>query len=168
MTNSLNLENSAEALAAGSRYLQFSLGKEEYAIPLLRVREVIAPPEITPIPQTPPHFQGIMNLRGQVITVVDLRGKLGIKALNGSETAVIIADLDGICVGVTVDAINSVICPGEDEIQPKPEISASKAGDYVSAVFRNQSRLVLLLDIAKVLNMEDRQSIASAQQKKAG
>ena len=70
--------NNASALA-GQRYLSFSLGSEDYAIPLLSVKEVIAVPEITPIPFTPSHFLGIMNLRGQVISIIDLRSKLGIK-----------------------------------------------------------------------------------------
>jgi purine-binding chemotaxis protein CheW len=71
-----------------SRYLSFNVGKEQYAIPLLTVREVIGMPEITPVPFTPNYFLGIMNLRGQIISVVDLRLKLGLGAgKNTSETA---------------------------------------------------------------------------------
>ena len=73
------------------RFLCFSLGVEEYAIPLLEVREVIAMPEYTPVPYTPPYFLGIMNLRGQVISVMDLRQKLGVTARGDAETTVIIA-----------------------------------------------------------------------------
>ncbi len=75
-----------------NRFLCFSLGNEHYAIPLLTVKEVIAPPETTPVPQTPAYFKGIMNLRGQVISVIDLRTKLGIKPLQSAENAVIICD----------------------------------------------------------------------------
>jgi purine-binding chemotaxis protein CheW len=89
--------------ATGNRYLSFSLGTEEYAIPLLAVKEVIAMPEFTSVPYTPSHFLGIMNLRGQVISVMDLRKKLGIKPGSTAETAVIICDLSPLCIGVVVD-----------------------------------------------------------------
>lgn len=153
------------AHSTGERFIHFSLGKEDYAIPLLRVREVIAPPEVTAIPQTPNYFLGIMNLRGQVITVLDLRTKLGIKPLNGPEMAVIIADLGGLCVGIVVDSINSVLSPKADELREKPDLPAAKAAEYVTGVYRGQNKLVLLLDVVKVLSLEDHQSIAASQRK---
>lgn len=137
------------------RYLSFSLGEEEYAIPLLVVREVIAPPEITPIPFTPPHFLGIMNLRGQVISVIDFRVKLGIKPGSGQETAVIICQLSSICLGIIVDSINQVISPSPGEISDKPEIQSSRSSDYITHVFRKPDALVLLIDISKALGVED-------------
>ena len=94
---------------SGERYLCFSLGEETFAIPLLSVREVIAVPEITRVPQTPAHFMGIMNLRGQVISILDLRTKMGIKVQKTSETPVIICDLSPLCVGVVVDSIQAVL-----------------------------------------------------------
>lgn len=145
---------------AGSRFLQFSLGKEDYAIPLLCVREVIAPPETTAIPQTPNYFTGVMNLRGQVITILDLRTKLGIKPINGSEMAVIITDLGGLCVGITVDSINSVITPAPGEIRANPEMQGVKATDYVTGVYPSDKGLVLLLDVAQVLSLDDKNSLA--------
>src|SRR4051812_41249332 len=99
-----------------NRFLSFSLGNEEYGVPLLAVKEVIAMPEITPIPYTPSYFLGIMNLRGQVISVMDLRQKLGVKPSQSSETAVIICDLNSLSIGVVVDSINSVLNPVEAEL----------------------------------------------------
>ena len=145
--------------AEQSRYLCFSLGSEEYAIPLLTVKEVIAMPEITPVPQTPAYFLGIMNLRGQVITILDLRQKLNIKPQGNSETSVVICDFEKFSVGVVVDSINSVLAPEENTIVPKPDLQNSKASAYVTGVYRKDKRLVLFLDIFKSLNIEDQSSI---------
>lgn len=85
----------ARQAATSERYLAFQLGKEQYALPLLQVREVIEMSEPTPIPRTPPYFRGIINLRSQVISVVDLRVKMQFASIeNGPKTAIIILDLD--------------------------------------------------------------------------
>lgn len=142
----------------GDRYLCFSLGSEEFAIPLLCVKEVIAIPDVTPVPFTPSHFLGIMNLRGQVISVLDLRQKFGIKASNSNETAVIICDLNPLCIGVVVDSINSVLAPAQADVSDKPEIQSDKSTEYITGVYRKDKRLVLFLDISKTLSVEDKKA----------
>jgi purine-binding chemotaxis protein CheW len=142
----------------GDRYLCFSLGSEEFAIPLLSVKEVIAVPDVTPVPFTPTHFLGIMNLRGQVISVLDLRQKFGIKPNNSNETAVIICDLDPLCIGVVVDSINSVLAPASADISDKPDIQSDKSTEYILGVYRKDKRLVLFLDISKTLSVEDKKA----------
>jgi purine-binding chemotaxis protein CheW len=151
----------------GLRYLRFSLGEEEYALELLRVREVIALPEVTPIPQTPPYFLGIINLRGQVITVVDLRSKLSIKPRAQSEEAVIICDLGSISLGVLVDSINSVVAPGAQEIAERPDIKNQKALEYITGVYKHAEGLVLLLDITRLFSFEEQAAAAKAQGNRA-
>jgi purine-binding chemotaxis protein CheW len=152
---------------SGARYLSFSLGNEEYAMPLLSVKEVIGVPDITPIPFTPPHFLGIMNLRGQVISVIDLRHKLGIKPENSSETAIIICDLGTTSLGVVVDSINSVLTPAAENLSGKPDIQSSKNTDYITGVYRKDKQLVIFLDIAKSLSFEDQKAIGAAAKPKA-
>jgi purine-binding chemotaxis protein CheW len=142
-----------------TRFLCFSLGVEEYAIQLLAVKEVIGMPEITPVPQTPPYFLGIMNLRGAVISVMDLRHKLGIKPGSSDETTVIILDLGDYCLGIVVDCVNSVLSLSMDDIAKKPVLESGKSTDYVTGVYRKEDRLVLLLDIAKALSIEDRSAL---------
>lgn len=159
-------ETNTGVLLDSERYIRFSLGEEEYAMPLLRVREVIAMPDITSIPQTPSYFLGIMNLRGQVITILDLRTKLGIKPANTSEVAVIICDLGSISIGVVVDSINSVLTPKAGELSERPTMQGGKAADYITGVYRKEAGLVLLLDISKLLSVED-QGVAKSQAKKA-
>ncbi|WP_141733328.1 chemotaxis protein CheW [Oligoflexus tunisiensis] len=139
----------------GTKYLCFSLGREEFAIPLLVVKEVIAVPEITPVPFSPPYFLGIMNLRGQVISVLDLRLKLAIKPSQSSETAIIICDLGSMSLGVVVDSINRVEAPGADAISNTPEIQNNPNAESITGVFKSARSLVLLLDICKALSVED-------------
>jgi len=147
------------------RYLSFSLGTEDYAIPLLSVREVIAIPEITPVPQSSSYFLGIMNLRGQVISVIDLRSKLSIKPSNSTESAIIICDLHPNSLGVVVDSINSVINANPHQISEKPEIHSQKNTDYIQNVYRDKDKLIVLLDISKVLNIQEMREITNANQK---
>ena len=153
----------------GERFLNFNLGSEQYAISLRTVREVIAMPEITPIPHSQPHFLGIMNLRGQVISIVDLRLKFGIKSKSDAETAVIICDLSPYCLGVVVDSVNAVQCPSPSELSDKPQVQSSRNSDYITGIYRKDERLIVLIDLMKTLSLEDRRSMdESAAQRKAG
>lgn len=138
------------------RYLEFSLGDEVFAIPLLQVRELISIPETTPIPNSPAHFLGIMNLRGQVISVVDLRKKMKITEQEGnSEQAVIIIEINGINMGVVVDSINKVLNFSESEVQDVPEIESQVNSEYIDGVYKQESNLVILMNLEKVLSLKD-------------
>lgn len=144
---------------SSNRFLCFNLEKEEFAIPLISVREVIGVPEITPIPQSPSYLLGIMNLRGQVLTVMDLRLKLGIKNARTEETAVIILDLGDYHLGVMVDQVNSVVELNDSDVSEKPPVDSSKIAEAITGVFRKQDKLILMLDVYKSLSLEDRKSI---------
>lgn len=150
-----------------TKYICFSLGHEEFAIPLLSVREVLGVPPTTPIPQAPSYFIGIMNLRGSVISVMDLRQKLGIKPVPSDETGVIILDLGDYYLGVVVDSVNSVQSLEENEISEKPVMDNQKSYEYISGVFRKENKLVLLVDIAKALSVEDRSALGQKNLAKA-
>ena len=145
-----------------NRFLGFSLGDEEFGVPLLTVKEVIAIPDITPIPQSPKHFVGIMNLRGQVISVMDLRTKLGIKPAAGSENAIIICDIGGVQLGAVVDSVNQVYTPAPENLTSSATLEHSKVASYIYAVYRDKQRLVLFLDIAKVLDVNDHAIVRKA------
>lgn len=148
------------------RYLCFDLGQEEFCIPLLSVREVLGMPEFTPIPQTPPHFLGIMNLRGQVISVIDLRIKMGIKAMPSEETAVVILDFGSFSLGMVVDRVNSVTEIPAVAAADKPVLDSSKAKDYIVGVYKKNDHLILILDISKALSVEEK-NIANKSSSKA-
>ena len=153
-----------------NRYICFNLGAEEFTIPLLSVKEVIGVPEVTPVPQTPNYFLGIMNLRGSVISIMDLRLKMGIPANTTEETTVIILDLGSYNLGVVVDQVNNVMVADEQNFSEKPPVTSSKIADAITGVFRKDQQLILVLDIAKALSVEDHSALARTQelQKKAG
>lgn len=149
------------------RYLAFSLREEQYAIPLLQVKEVIGMTEPTPIPQTPAYFKGIINLRGQVISVIDLRSKLQLsKAADGPETSIIILDIDSLCLGVIVDSINSVLALESDDLSPPPDATSIKE-QYLTGVARKDGHLTLLLDISATLSIQDLAAMKQSLQKQS-
>lgn len=137
------------------RYICFNLGNQEYGVPLLSIKEVLGLPEVTPIPQCPNYFLGIMNLRGKVISVMDLRTKIGLKTQNNSETSVMILDLGEQLLGVVVDKVNAVITINTKDITEAPKMEATKATDYIENVYRHNEQLILLISIAKALSIED-------------
>jgi purine-binding chemotaxis protein CheW len=138
------------------RYLEFQLGTEHFGIPLLEVRELISIPETTPIPYTPKYIKGIMNLRGQVISVVDLRTKLAIKPNEvTNENAVVIVEFEGVILGLIVDAINRVIQAAPEQIKEIPEVKSETNKDYINGVFQNQNELTVLLNLKNLFNVKE-------------
>ncbi len=128
------------------RFLEFNLGGESYAVELLKVKEVITPPEMTPIPKAPGYVCGLMNLRGLVLTVIDLRKKLGITpGKDTSQNGVIIFDLGERLVGVMVDSIQKVLNIGSGQIKPVPDSEAAGAA-YFLGVLQQDERLSMWLD----------------------
>lgn len=152
----------------GGRYLCFSLGKEKFAIPLLQVKEVIANTETTNIPQAPAYFKGIMNLRGQVISVIDLRSKLKVgKAETTAETTIVILDVNSLSLGVIVDSVNSVTAYDTEMISDPPDHDSSLKTDYIVGVAREKEHLTLILDLQKALNTDDMKTLRQNSQKAA-
>jgi purine-binding chemotaxis protein CheW len=139
-------------------FLQFDLGQESYGVKLLAVKEVITVPEVTPLPNGPTFFKGIMNLRGQIISIVDLRKKLGIKSkANIDEEAVVIVDFDGASIGLIVDSINKVLSFELTELVEIPEVQSQVNSKFIQGVHRGDDKLTLVLDLAKVFNMAELQ-----------
>lgn len=147
------------------RYICFNLGPQEYGVPLLSIKEVLGLPEVTSIPQTPSHFLGIMNLRGNVISVMDLRVKIGLKPTNTSETSVMIFDLGNFLLGVVVDKINAVISIADSDISERPVLESNQSVDYIENIYRNGEALVLLISVAKALSLEDHNVLSQMQPK---
>lgn len=149
-------QDTDKSIKDSERFLEFSLGQERFGIPLLQVRELISVPETTPIPYSPKYFKGIMNLRGQVISVIDLRLKLGVKATEDqSESAVVIVEFDGFRLGLVVDSINKVLQIEDGQIAEVPEVKATGGKDYINGVFKNGDDLVVLLELASLLSVRE-------------
>jgi purine-binding chemotaxis protein CheW len=150
-----------------SKYMEFSLGAEKYAVPLLRVREVISVPVVTPIPRAPAYFHGIMNLRGQIISVMDLRKKLSIQPSEDlSEESVIILSYAEFHLGVVVDSINRVLQADLSEIKQVPVAKAASKADYIDGVIEKEDELIIQLNVEKALSLEDLECIRNKQELK--
>jgi purine-binding chemotaxis protein CheW len=132
------------------RFMEFNLGHESYAVELLKVKEVITPPEMTPIPKSPAFVCGLMNLRGIVLTVIDLRKKMGITpSEDRSHNAVIIFDLEDRLVGAMVDSIQKVLTITSDSIKPVPENDHNTF--QFLGVLKQEKKLTMWLDPEIVL-----------------
>ncbi|WP_186648281.1 chemotaxis protein CheW [Fluviispira vulneris] len=156
--NQVNESHINETDTEGSidnRYLCFSLGYERFAIPLLQVREVIGVPEFTRIPYAPKYFCGIMNLRGKVISVIDLREKLNIQSRGKEENCVIVCNLDHILMGALVDSIDFVANIKKEEILEKPETQTTVRTDFIKGLYNYKHELIVFLHLAKTLSIED-------------
>ena len=138
------------------KYLTFALGPEEYGLEILKVREIIGYMEITAVPQTPSHVKGVINLRGQVIPVIDLRAKFGMDTTETTEeTCIIVVEISQadrkFNTGIVVDHVQEVLdIPGED-IEPAPQFDSSVDTSFILGMGKIGDSVKILLDINKVL-----------------
>lgn len=140
-----------------NRFLAVSLQNEKYAIELLKVQEVIAPTTSTPLPFSPKHFIGLLNLRGQLIPVIDLRVKLNLQTKKeSSEKAIVILNLLNSVVGIVVDSVDSVETFQESQLSETPETERTVSMDFVKNVATKQKELVLILDLEKLINTDEK------------
>ncbi len=138
------------------KYLTFILADEEYGIGILKVREIIGMMNITPVPQTPHFVKGVINLRGQVIPVIDLRLKFGMPALDYSErTSIIVVEAEGamgkVQIGIVVDSVSEVVNIKGEDIEDTPTFGSRVETDYILGMAKMGGRVKILLDIDKVL-----------------
>jgi purine-binding chemotaxis protein CheW len=139
-------------------YLQvvsFRLGVEEYAVEITKVKEIILVEGITKVPQMPAYIEGVINLRGTVIPVLDLRKRFDIGSTQITEhTRIVVTRLEGRIIGMIVDSVSRVMKIPRADIQPPPETIACVAGEYLVGVAKLEDRMQLLLDIDKVLRRD--------------
>ncbi len=135
----------------GGKYLTFLLAEEEYGLEILKVREIIGVMDITQVPQTPDFVRGVINLRGKVIPVVDLRLKFGLEQTEyNDQTCVIVVDV-GMLMGIIVDTVQEVHdIPGAD-IEPPPELGAFVDTEFILGMGKVKDDVTILLDIERVL-----------------
>ena len=151
------------APAQSRQYLTFRLGEGEYGVPILDVQEIKGQPMITPIPNAPPHLPGVMNLRGMIAPVVDLRVKFALPNPGYDRfTVIILVSVGGKLVGMVVDAVSDVVDLAEAEIQAVPDFGAHVDVGFVSGLARIGERLLVLLDVGKVLGDDVRIGEGSA------
>ena len=142
--------------AAAGKYLTFALAEEEYGLPVLKVREIIKAMEVTAVPQVPAHVKGVINLRGKVIPIVDLRIKFGLPSQEPTErTCIIVAEIEvdqrKVMLGTVVDCVSEVLNIAAEEIEPTPDFGQRLDTDYMHGVAKIKGKVKLLLDLDKVL-----------------
>ncbi|MCZ0755441.1 chemotaxis protein CheW [Anoxybacillus sp. J5B_2022] len=137
------------------KVIVFQLKDEEYAIPVQQVRSIEKVQHITRVPRTPKFVKGVINLRGVVTPIIDLRERFGIEALPFNEqTRIIIVALGEMEVGLIVDAANDVLDLPIKSIEPPPEVIEAVEADYINGVAKVGKRLLILLNLEKVLEKE--------------
>jgi purine-binding chemotaxis protein CheW len=147
------------------KHMCFQLGAETYGLPILDVREIIGLMPITAVPRAPPFVRGIINLRGKVIPVVDLRLKFGMQACEATEQTVIIVvqcSVDGrpLTMGLLVDQVLEVLNIDGAQIEPAPSLGhAALEDDFILGVGKHEKRIVFLLDIARILSNDEAREV---------
>jgi purine-binding chemotaxis protein CheW len=127
---------------AGGKFLTFFLAKEEYGIEILKVQEIIGYMAITPVPRTPEHLRGVINFRGKIIPVVDLRLKLGLPAAEG-QNCIIVVRARGLEIGITVDQVSEVANIADKDIEPVPAFGNGVATEDLLGHRQNGGRVRL-------------------------
>ena len=148
-----------------NQLISFEVGNEEYGLDILGVKEVIRIREITRLPKAPSFVKGIINLRGDVIPIIDLRDKFGLENQEYTDmTRVIVVDVDEKLVGMVVDAASQVVRIPADQIEPPPPIVGGLSTEYIRGVGKLDERLVILLNIDRILTQEEKIELAEMEQ----
>jgi purine-binding chemotaxis protein CheW len=148
-------KSTARTTAQGGKYLTFKLAGEEYGLEILKVREIIGIMDITALPQMPPYVKGVINLRGKVIPVIDLRLKFGMAPAEYTEQTCVVVVNVGALVGIIVDTVQEVLDVAEGQIDPPPPLGASVDTSFVMGMGKVRDDVKILLDIDKVLGSRE-------------
>jgi len=144
------------------KYLSFFLSNEEYGLQILKVVEIIGIMNITPVPRTPEFIKGIINLRGKVIPVMDLRLKFGMDPKeHTAETVIIVVQAQGIEMGIIVDKVSEVLDIAAENIEAAPSFGVEVNTDYILGIGKAEGKVKLLLDIDRVLSIQDAMEMAT-------
>ena len=146
------------------KYLTFGLGDEEYGLEILKVREIIGLMDITPVPRTPHHIRGVINLRGRIIPVLHLRVKFGMEVIEDTdETCIIVLDTEtgGVTsqMGVLVDQVCEVIDITSDQIEPTPAFGDDVNADFIRGMAKHRDIVTILLNTEQIVTAEDCSSV---------
>ncbi len=146
------MSTAATSAATGGQLLTFRLGEEAFGLEILRVQEIKGYSAITPLPNAPPHVKGVMNLRGAVVPIVDLRRKFGMAPTEYTRfTVIVLVTVGPKLVGLVVDAVSDVIELAAGDIEPPPELDASVDLSCLTGLGKSGDHLITLLDIDRVV-----------------
>ena len=152
----------AASKARAGKYLTFFLSGEEYGLEILKVSEIIGMQSITRVPRTPAFVRGVINLRGKVIPITDLRIKFGMDASTEDESCIIVVQLRDVQTGIVVDKVSEVVALAESEIADSPDFANGVQTDLLLGIGKAGDRVKLLLDIDKVLAAHEAVQLAES------
>ena len=140
----------------------FRLGDEEYGVDILKVHEIDRMMDITEVPNAPPSIEGVINLRGKVIPVINLRKKFNLPDREADgRTKIVVVDI-GTSAGMIVDSVSEVLRISSDIVEPPPPMTAGVSSEYIRGVGKLKDRLLILLDIEKLLGADEKANTANA------
>ena len=149
-----------DATAEGLQYLTFSLAGEEYGIDILKVQEIRGWAPVTKVPNAPPFVRGVMNLRGAIVPVIDLRLRFGLDSMAYTKTTVVIvvtvqSASGSRIIGTVVDGVSDVLNPNAADIQPPPDFGTAVHTEFISGLVTIEAGMVMLLDVDRLLSVEE-------------
>jgi purine-binding chemotaxis protein CheW len=154
-----------EALTGEKRIIQlvtFRLGDEEYGVDILKVHEINRMMDITAVPNAPPCIEGVINLRGKVIPVINLRKKFGLPSKEtDAHSKIVVVDI-GTSAGIIVDSVSEVLRISSDIVEPPPPMTAGVGSEYIRGVGKLKERLLILLDIERLLGAQESERMLQA------
>jgi purine-binding chemotaxis protein CheW len=134
------------------KFLSFFLGQEEYAIEILKVQEIIGLMAITPVPRMPEYIRGVLNLRGKIVPVMNLRSRFGLPMVDDTEeTCIIVVQDEQYLMGIVVDKVSEVADIKGEDIEEVPSLGAGSQADYLSGIGKSKDRVKMLVDVHEVL-----------------
>lgn len=143
------------------QWVTFRLEGENYGINVMQVQEVLRVSEITPVPGTPPYILGIINLRGNVVTVLDTRMRFGLPPYETDDVSrVVIVEANGNVLGILVDSVAEVVYLRASEIETAPNVGNDESSKYIQGVYSNEGNLLILVDVNKLLSNDEWQEVA--------
>lgn len=156
MSNELPSPATAGQDGEPRQFLTFTLHEEEYAIDILKVQEIKGMSKITPIPNAPAHVKGVMNLRGTVVPVIDLRRRFSMASVEADNlTVIIVVNVGKQVAGLVVDTVSDVLNFSMQDVEPTPELAGGMDTSFITGLAKVEERLVTLLNIDKLLTKAD-------------
>ena len=150
-------EKQGKQIGAGAEELlqlvSFNIGTEEFGVDILKVQEINRMVEITRVPQTPDYVEGVINLRGKVIPIIDLRKRFCLEVKEyDKDTRIVVVDINGNIMGMVVDSVSEVLRIPRNTIEPPPQIVTGINTEYINGVAKLEDRLLIFLDLSKVID----------------
>jgi purine-binding chemotaxis protein CheW len=140
----------------------FSIGEEEFGVDILKVQEIIRMMEITKVPRAPDFVEGVINLRGKVIPILDLRRRFGLVTRDHDKhTRIIVIEISNMIVGFVVDSVSEVLRIPSNTVEPPPPVVSGLESEYISGVGKLADRLLILLDLDRLLSREEQGALSS-------